>query len=152
MLGPAVNVVASLQAIEAIKLLSGARDDLATGLTVIDLWAGRHRRLNVPRDADCTACGKKQFEWLEGQRGSRAVVLCGRGAVQISPPVGSPPIDLAAMRSTLAPLGQVTGNAYLLRLQLEGHEVTLFADGRAIIGGVENEDQARSIWARCVGG
>lgn len=56
------------------------------------------------------------------------------------------------MRSTLAPLGQVTGNAYLLRLQLEGHEVTLFADGRAIIGGVENEDQARSIWARCVGG
>lgn len=151
-LGPAVNVVASLQAMEAIKLLAGARDDLATGLTVVDLWAGRYRRLKVPRDPECRVCCQQQFDWLEGRRGSQAVVLCGRGAVQISPPAGSPPIDLGAMRATLSPLGEVTSNAYLLRLAYEGHEITLFADGRAIIGGVEDESEARSVWAKCVGG
>ena len=63
-----------------------------------------------------------------------------------------PPVDLATMRAKLAPLGAVTGNAYLLRLDYDGHEVTLFADGRAIIGGVEDESQARSVWNRIAGG
>lgn len=151
-LGPAVNVVASLQAMEALKLLAGARDSLATGLTVADLWAGRWRRLRVARDTACRVCGERRFDWLEGGRGSRAVVLCGRGSVQLSPPEGSPPIDLAAMRAKLAPLGEVSGNAYLLRLVYEGHDVTLFADGRAIVGGVEDESEARTLWARIAGG
>jgi molybdopterin/thiamine biosynthesis adenylyltransferase len=151
-LGPAVGVVASLQAMEGIKLLAGLEDSLATGLTVVDLWAGRWRRLAVPRDPACRCCGELKFDWLEGRRGSRAVVLCGRGAVQISPSEDSPPVDLAAMRAKLAPLGAVTGNAYLLRLDHDGHEVTLFADGRAIIGSVEDEAQARSVWNRVLGG
>jgi len=151
-LGPAVNVVASVQAIEALKLLAGARDALAEGLTVVDLWAGRWRRLAVPRDPACRCCAERRFDWLDGRRGSRAVILCGRGAVQLSPPAGSPPIDLQAMRAKLAPLGEVTGNAYLLRLAYGEHEVTLFADGRAIVGGVEDEAEARSVWARVAGG
>ncbi|TWT97045.1 Molybdopterin-synthase adenylyltransferase [Botrimarina colliarenosi] len=151
-LGPAVNVVASLQAMEAIKLLAGAGDAIAHGLTVVDLWAGRWRRLAVPRDPSCRCCGQRQFDWLEGRRGSRAVVLCGRGAVQISPPEGSPPVDLAVMRAKLAPLGVVAGNAHLLRLNYDGHEVTLFADGRAIISGVDDEAAARSVWNRVLGG
>lgn len=150
-LGPAVGVVASLQATEALKLLIGAGDCLAHGMTVIDLWEGTSRRLAVPRDADCACCGKRDFAWLNGQRGSRAVVLCGRGSVQISPTAGSPPIDLQAMRAKLAALGEVTSNPYLLRLNFEGHDITLFADGRAIIGGVDDEAAARSLWARCLG-
>lgn len=151
-LSPAVNVVASLQALEAMKLLADCRDALVVGLTVIDLWDGRWRKLAVPRDPACRACGERRFDWLDGRRGSQAVVLCGRGAVQISPPPGTPAVDLAAMRAVLAPLGEVTGNAFLLRLQYEGHEITVFGDGRAIIGGVEDEAQARSVWSRCVGG
>ncbi|MEO0530539.1 MAG: ThiF family adenylyltransferase [Planctomycetota bacterium] len=151
-LGPAVNVVASLQALEAMKLLAGTRDAVCEGLTVVDPWDGRWRRLRVPRDPNCRACAERRFDWLEGRRGSRAVVLCGRNAVQISPPAGSPPTDLAAMRAVLAPLGEVSGNDYLLRVNYEGHDITLFADGRAIISGVEDEAQARSVWARCIGG
>ena len=151
-LGPAVSVVASLQAMEALKLLAGADDALATGLTVVDLWSGRWRRLEVARDLDCSVCGQRRFDWLAGRRGSRAVMLCGRGSVQLSPPEGSPAIDLQAMRAKLAPLGEVTGNAYLLRLVYEGHDVTLFADGRAIVAGVEDEAEARTVWAKCIGG
>lgn len=151
-LGPAVGVVASLQAIEAMKLIAGADDAVARGLTVIDLWTGRWRRLDVSRDPACRACGERRFDWLEGRRGSQAVVLCGRNSVQLSPPTGSEPIDLQAMRARLASLGEVAGNDYLLRLRYEGHDLTLFADGRAIISGVDTEAAARSVWARCVGG
>lgn len=151
-LGPAVGVVASLQALEAIKLLVGADDAVAHGLTVVDLWNGRWRRLTVPRDPACRACGKRRFDWLEGRRGSQAVVLCGRGAVQISPPAGSPPVDLSSMRAKLAPLSEVTGNEYLLRVRYQGHDITLFADGRAILSGVEDEAEARTLWAKCLGG
>ena len=155
-LGAAVNVIASLQSLEAIKLLSGNRDALTTGLTVVDLWSGRWRRLDVPRDSDCRCCGKADYEWLDGRRGSRAVVLCGRGAVQLTPPEGSAPIDLPAMRAKLAPLGTLIGNPFLVRLRLSeangGHEITLFADGRAIISGVDDEAQARTVWNRYIGG
>ncbi|MEQ8849720.1 ThiF family adenylyltransferase [Botrimarina sp.] len=151
-LGPAVGVVASLQAIEAMKLIAGAADAVAHGLTVVDLWAGQWRRLAVQRDPQCRACGRRRFDWLEGRRGSQAVVLCGRESVQLSPPRGAPPVDLEAMRARLAPLGEVAGNDYLLRLRYEGHDITLFEDGRAIISGVDDEAAARSVWARCLGG
>lgn len=155
-LGAAVNVIASLQSLEAIKLLSGAHDAVNTGLTVVDLWSGRWRRLDVPRDSDCRCCGQADYEWLDGRRGSQTVVLCGRGAVQLTPPEGSGPIDLPAMRAKLAPLGTLTGNPFLVRLRLSeangGHEITLFADGRAIISGVDDEAQARTIWNRYIGG
>ncbi len=154
-LGAAVNVIASIQSLEAIKLLSGNRDAMATGLTVVDLWSGRWHRLSVPVDPHCRCCGEANYEWLDGRRGSQAVVLCGRGAVQFTPE-GSTPVDLPAMRAKLAPLGEVTANLFLLRLRLSeangGHGVTLFADGRAIISGVEDEAQARTVWNRYIGG
>ncbi|MEN0109465.1 MAG: ThiF family adenylyltransferase [Planctomycetota bacterium] len=155
-LGPAVGVVASLQAIEAMKLLAGAGEALSTGLTVVDLWSGRWRRLDVPRDPNCRACGLRRFDWLEADASGSAAVLCGRNAVQISPPAGSPTLDFATMRATLAPLGEVSGNAHLLRFRPSGDpagevEVTLFRDGRAIVGGVEEESIARSVLSRCLG-
>lgn len=155
-LGPAVGVVASLQAMEAIKLLAGATEALAAGLTVVDLWSGRWRRIDVPRNPDCRACGLRRFEWLDAEAGGSTAVLCGRNAVQVSPPIGSPPIDLPAMRATLAPLGEVTGNPHLLRFRPHRDpagevEVTLFRDGRAIVGGVEEEASARGVLARCLG-
>ena len=157
-LGPAVGVVASRQAIEAIKLLTGAVDAVAHGLTVFDLWTNRTRRLSVPRDADCRCCVRQEFDWLDGRLGSEAVYLCGRGAVQITPQESTERIDLTAMRARLAPLGEVEGNDFLIRVKLrpepggKQHDVTLFADGRAIIGGVEDEAEARTVWAKGLGG
>src|SRR4051812_11720310 len=46
-LGPAVSVIASFEAIEAIKLLSGAIEALNTELFVVDIWDWTFRRLKV---------------------------------------------------------------------------------------------------------
>src|SRR4051812_25470617 len=86
-LGPAVAVVASFEAAEAIKLLSGATDALNKELIMVDVWDWTFRRLKVARlleIADCPCCKHRKFEWLDGAPGSHPPPLCGRNAVQIA--------------------------------------------------------------------
>src|SRR4051812_48476795 len=86
-LGPAVAVIASFEAVEAIKLLSGAVDALNTELIMVDLWDWTFRRLKVANllgKVDCPCCKGRKFEWLDGAPGSHPPPLCGRNAVQIA--------------------------------------------------------------------
>jgi molybdopterin/thiamine biosynthesis adenylyltransferase len=46
-IGPAVNIVASLQCVEAMKLLMGRREEVSRSLTSVDVWSGRVIQLNV---------------------------------------------------------------------------------------------------------
>lgn len=152
-LGPAVNVIASIQALEAMKILAGKLDAVNRQLTVIDLWRNRIRQLsvdNLHHPGTCPTCHDRKFPWLTGDRGSQAAVLCGRNAVQLRPSVPTV-IDLPAMAKRLESIGSVTLNPFLLRLKVDEYEITLFADGRAIVGGVEEESRARSVYAQYIG-
>jgi adenylyltransferase/sulfurtransferase len=51
----------------------------------------------------------------------------------------------------LASIGTVKLNDYLLRLDVEGVQLTVFHDGRAIVKGSSDETQARALYARYVG-
>lgn len=149
-LGPAVNVVASLAAMEAIKLLIAAPATMA-GLLAVDVWQNTFERLPLPpRDPACPACGARRFEYLEAWAPAASTALCGRDAVQVSvqPRVALAP---AALAERWRGLGEVTANDYLARLRLGGHELTVFPDGRAIIKGTQDETVARTLYARYVG-
>jgi adenylyltransferase/sulfurtransferase len=152
-LGPLVETIAAIEALEALKILSGNRAAVSRHLTVIDLWENRLRQLNVAElrgQTDCPTCKQGQFPWLAGQAVSRSAVLCGRNAVQLSQPAGAP-VSLERLEAKLAPLGTVQRNAFLLRLKVEGYELTIFADGRAIIGGTDDVAAARTLYAKYVG-
>jgi molybdopterin/thiamine biosynthesis adenylyltransferase len=149
-LGPAVNVVASLAAMEAIKLLVGA-PTVSEDLVALDVWQNTCERLPLPpRDPRCPACGERRFEFLEAWTPHQTTALCGRNAIQVSV---SPPaaLELAALARRWQGLGEVTVNAYLARLRVDGHELTVFPDGRAIIKGTEDAAVARTLYARYVG-
>jgi hypothetical protein len=155
-LGPAVNVVASIQACEAIKILAGRTDAVSKALTVIDLWDNRIRQLNVEKlrtGGGCSTCRGEEFPWLSGQRGSHAAVLCGRNSVQLNPSqdgtTGS--ISLDAVADKLAAVGKVTRNKYLLRATIGDHTIALFPDGRAIISGTSEIAEARTVYAKYIG-
>ena len=75
--------------------------------------------------------------------------LCGRNAVQVHE--RSRPLDLAALASVLAPLGEVRANEFALRFISPPYEITVFADGRAIIKGTGDPGVARSLYARYIG-
>jgi len=151
-LGPIVGVIASIEAAEAMKILSGNLEAVSHSLTVVDLWQNQIRQMDVRglRDqTDCPTCKHGEHPWLSGRSGSRTAVLCGRNAVQLSHPEAS--ISLDELAQKLAGMGQITRNQFLLRLKVEGFELTIFSDARAIISGTDDITTARTIYAKYVG-
>ncbi len=152
-IGPAAVVVGAIEAAEAIKLLVGATDRLGNRLLACDLWEGVWRSIDLSSLAEhgCATCRSGDFPWLEGRLGTQAAAICGRDAVQVASPVGVT-IDLAALAARLGPFGAVTANPWLVRAEVEqGIQLSVFADGRAIVSGTREESKARAIVARYVG-
>jgi adenylyltransferase/sulfurtransferase len=151
-IAPIINVIASLQAGEAIKLLCGNRTAINRALTVIDVWDNRIRQVKLDALAgqDCRACNRGEYPWLEGQRASHSAVLCGRNAVQLNPQSRGN-ISLVTLAEKLQGVGRVTHNQHLLRLAVDEYLVTVFPDGRAIVGGTDDIATARTVYAKYVG-
>ena len=115
-LGPIVGLIASIEAMEAIKILSGNRQAVSRHLTVVDLWRNQIKQVDVSRlrdQSDCPACKRGELPWLAGREGGQTAVLCGRNAVQLSHPGTS--VSLADLANRLAGVGSITLNNYLLR-------------------------------------
>jgi molybdopterin-synthase adenylyltransferase len=148
-LNAVISAVASLQVADALKLLSGHADMVRARITTIDVWSGDIRQVASPeRDPECPACGLRQFPFLEEME-YPPVALCGRNAVQIR--AGAQSLDLLELRRRLEPLGEVRANEYALRFFVGSYELTVFADGRAIVKGTSDLGLARSLYARYVG-
>jgi molybdopterin/thiamine biosynthesis adenylyltransferase len=152
-LSPIINVIASIEANEAIKVLSGNRDAVSKVLQVFDLWDNRVRQVSLEPLLEanvCPACNGTEYPWLEGERGSHSAILCGRNAVQLSFP-GRDKISLEALEKKLEGIGTVSRNRFLLRFEVDDYKLTVFPDGRAIIGGTEEIAEAKTIYAKYIG-
>jgi len=150
-IGPIVGAIASIQVAEALKLLSGARDRVRRKITTIDMWENRCDAIDMPRPfADCPCCGRHEYPYMDGSLGADAAALCGRNSVQIRPKCQTK-IDFGDLAARLAPLGAVEQNRFLLRADIDGYQITVFSDGRAIIQGTYDEAIAKSMYARYIG-
>lgn len=154
-LGPTVNMIASLQAVQALKILAGRRDQVEASLHILDVWDGTLRKMsvkNLREQGRCPACHQGERAWLHGDRASQTTVLCGRNAVQVSP-ADRRTIALPEFAEKLRASGTVAVNPFLIRLTVEGgaFELTIFSDARAIIKGTDDPTVAKSIYARYVG-
>ncbi len=56
-MAPLVGIIGSIQAMEAIKLLSGIGEPLVGRLLLLDGTAMQWREMKLPRDPACAACG-----------------------------------------------------------------------------------------------
>jgi molybdopterin/thiamine biosynthesis adenylyltransferase len=152
-IGPIIHIVASYQATEALKLLVGARDAFNPNLEHFDLWENRHQQIRVAhtRRPDCPACGKRDFAYLapDTQEGM-AVSLCGRNTVQITPGERSQ-LQLDKLAETLAPLGEIEQNRFLLRFRTEPYTLVVFPDGRVLVQGTDDISVARTLYAKYIG-
>lgn len=154
-LGPAVSVVASFQAIEAMKILTGQPDAVVRRLMNIDVWSARVTNLDVQaarEKGDCPCCRQGRYDYLDGRFGSSTTTLCGRNAVQVRPG-GEMSVDFDVLSEKLRRVsdGDVEGNRFLIRCRIGEYELTVFADGRAIIKGTSDPDVARTVYAKFVG-
>lgn len=179
-LGPAIGVIASLQAAMALRILShpergctvpnsaeqqpektpAAIFGVPLKLTMIDVWDGTLRQMDVSRlreQTECPACHGGERLWLQGTQRGGSTILCGRNAVQVSPP-DKLNLSLKELAARLKLSGEVTANAFLVRValppagvELPSLEMTVFPDGRAIIRGTEDPSVARTVYSRYIG-
>lgn len=151
--GPAIGVLASLQAAAVMRYLLGHEDKLA-GITTVDVWSNDYYTVSFgPAKADCRCCGERQFDALNSAGSGLTVSMCGRDTVQIRPQQASADrqIDLAAVGGRLRAFGLVQVTSHLLRF-VDGDEgFYLFPNGRALVFGVADVRRARAIYARYIG-
>jgi len=150
-LNTAVNLVASIAATEAVKLVVGGSkaEELRKTLWSYDLWSNQQAEIGAdhPRPG-CRVCGEREFVHLAGE-GRPHITLCGRNSVQIHE--RSRPIDFGELQSRLEAHGVVRHNEFVLKFWHPPYEMTLFPDGRAIVKGTTDTGIARSLYARYVG-
>src|SRR5262249_32282522 len=142
-LSPIVNIVASFQVAEALKLLTGRREQINRDLIYIDVWDNVQRRIKIAPllgKVDCPCCKRRRFEWLEGDLGTHTTSLCGRNAVQVSHRSATK-LNFEEMAQHLSVHGEVNYNRFMLKFDAEGHQFTVFPDGRAIIKGTSDVDK-----------
>ena len=148
-LNPAVNLTASMEAIEAMKWIVGAQDRMRRTLFSYDVWSNESSEIETSRPReDCLVCGQRVFSRLAGKARPR-ITLCGRNSVQIHE--HHRPIDFANLERRLLPHGTVRRNAMLLRFERGEHWITVFGDGRAIVQGTTDTGVARSLYSRFIG-
>jgi molybdopterin-synthase adenylyltransferase len=148
-LGPIINLIASLEVAEALKLLSGRPEALHGRLLSCDVWTGRMQSVGVARNPQCRACARHDFTYLAGEAQPH-ITMCGRDSVQIHERART--IDLRVLEARLRPLVEnVRQNDFLLRFRIAPFEMTVFADGRAILKGTRDPAVARSLYARYIG-
>jgi len=148
-LGPIVNLIASLEVADALKLLSGHPEALHRRLISCDVWTGHLQSIAVAPNPECRACVRRDFTYLAGEVQPR-ITLCGRDSVQIHERART--LDLGILQARLKPLVEdVRQNDFLLRFRVAPYEMTVFADGRAILKGSKDPAVARSLYARYIG-
>lgn len=146
---PIIATISAVQVSEALKLVVGDRDALHGSLMQFDVWQNDWRKIKLSEpNPDCRTCGLRVFDFLDSDSPEFSAVLCGRDAVQISPPSS---FDLAAFGAKIASVANIKQNDYLVRFSIDGNEMTVFRDGRAIIKGTDDVSVARSLYARYVG-
>jgi molybdopterin-synthase adenylyltransferase len=157
-LGSAASIIANFQVAETLKILTGNFDRLSPTMLSIDLWANTFTQLRVGRaweEGNCPCCKRRNFEFLDGRAGSNATTLCGQDAVQLTDRQHRGNVDLDEIAGRLRRHGSVIANDFMVRAAIRDngkvYELTLFADGRAIVKGTGEAGVARGVFAKYVG-
>lgn len=153
-IGPLIHIVASLQAVEAYKILLGDIEKLRGDMLQLSLWEHQFHSIGLKKakNTNCTCCGHRNFEFLEPQADDETLSLCGRDTIQITPHWDAEGIiDLTRLAERLTPLGQVELTKFFLRVLIDEIKMTIFPDGRTLLQGTSDPAVAKNHYAKYVG-
>ncbi|WCK55731.1 ThiF family adenylyltransferase [Aneurinibacillus sp. Ricciae_BoGa-3] len=152
-IGPVVDIVASYQAVEALKLLLHDEEHYSPFLENLEVWNNTHNQTRIAkgRNPECPACGRGLYEFLEhtGEQ-EQVAALCGRNSVQITPAFDRQ-LNLDQLAETFAVLGKVERNKFLLRFKTGDYTLVVFPNGRTMVQGTGDPAVARTLYARFIG-
>jgi len=143
------SAVAALEVTEAFKIMQGKEP--TKELMVLDVWQGDLQRIRVKKNPECGTCGKRDFRFLMAVERKTVVSLCGRNAVQIRP-AKSLEGGLSELRKSLSKAGSAELKDGVLRFRgPKGVELTVFPDGRTIVGGTTDLSKAKTMFSKYIG-
>jgi len=142
-------IIASLQAAEAAKHLSGNDGGIERSLFHVDLDGSRFSKISVTKDPQCPVCGASEFTLLDGETGDEVRELCGGGSVLII--LKGRKFDLKEVGERLKKEGAVFSNSFLVQLEKDGATVTVHGDGRVLVHGINEGKKAMSLVSRILG-
>lgn len=149
-IAPIVDIVASLQVVEALKYLVDDEKNQRNSLFTIDVWDFHLYQLPLTKqDPACPTCQQKQYPALTKRHDQQFTTLCGRETVQIHV---RNEFDLDEWEVQLKKVAKVQKTPFLLRANIEeGQKIVLFPDGRALIQGTEDIAIAKAVYAKYIG-
>ena len=146
-LGATPGIVGAMQAMETIKLISGAGSPLKGKLVVCDFNDMSFATVDVSRNANCSACHGEIAEELPLEK---LVWLCGRNTANINP---EKPIKL-----NLDEIYDIAKQSFKVRIKshmvlvfdYKDLQVSLFNGGRMLIKNVASEKTALKAYQEIV--
>jgi adenylyltransferase/sulfurtransferase len=91
-----------------------------------------------------------RYEFLEGKFGVRTSSLCGQNAVQVLNPEIER-VSFKELEAHLKVVGDVSYNEFMLHFRVDGREMVIFPDGRAIVKNTADESLARGLYSKYIG-
>ncbi|UCZ54552.1 ThiF family adenylyltransferase [Bacillus shivajii] len=149
-LSPIVDIIASMQVMEVLKILTGNSEKLRNNLASIDLWENHSFEMKLEEiNEECPTCQLKQYPALSQGENERVTTLCGRDTVQF---MTANKLNLVSWERKLEKVASVKKSPYLLRAVLEeGETFVLFPEGRVLVQGTENISRAKTLYAKYIG-
>jgi molybdopterin/thiamine biosynthesis adenylyltransferase len=142
-LGATTGIIGSLQAMETIKLLSGAGSTLKGKLLVCDFSDMDFTTIDISKSTHCPVCHGDVASIAGGER---LVWLCGKDTANINPekPLN---LNLDTIYPQVTKLFDVRLKSRLaLIFTYKTYEVSLFNGGRMLLKGVTEEKTALTVY------
>lgn len=153
-ISPAVQIVASHQAVEAFKILVGDFNALRKTLYYFNIWTNESTSIKVShlKKKACPSCGEhSSYPYLDINNQTKAAILCGRDTVQIRPPKKYK-LNLDDLQEKLIQTNiKVESNPFLLNATIGDQRLVVFQDGRVLIHGTKDIAEAKSLYTRYIG-
>ena len=141
-------IIGSLQATEAIKMITGS-EEISHELITMDVWKTDFHMFKIGQYQGCPTCNG-EYEYLDAKYGVRTTSLCGQNSVQVLNP-NKTKVSFEKLAGNLKSLGEVSYNDFMLRFNINGNEMVVFPDGRVIVKNTDDESYARGLYAKYIG-
>lgn len=153
-IAPAVQVTAARQVAEAIKWITGNRKSLATNVHHFDLWTNQYLNIGVKhiKHKTCESCGDQAtYPSLSSFRRDNISYLCGGETIQILPEYNRNLTLVDAEKAAKKITANIKRAPYFVEFLVKGHRVIVFHDGRILIHGLADINQARKLYVDIFG-
>lgn len=152
-INPIVQMIASYQVTDCLKLLVGDVSSIRKTLLSIDLWKNQHYSIRVDKAKrhDCLSCGPDPtFPYLQYGAQTKTTVLCGRDTIQFRPSQQKE-LNIDFLEKHLKGLGITKRNPYLLTFEYDTYRLVFFQDGRVFIHGTNDIKTAKKVYYNLIG-